>query len=84
MSDPVNFDTSVLGDEVRTGRQMFVHIQGAIPAASAMMLAPTVTGPAMTAAAVPSAAVRMSSTETLPAAMEALRRMPAASQVEAA
>lgn len=46
-------------------------------AALAMMLA------AMTAG-VPSAAVRVPSAEILPAAMEALRRMPAASHVKAA
>jgi hypothetical protein len=39
---------------------------------------------AAVAAGVPSAAVRMPSAEILPAAMEALRRMAAASHVEAA
>ncbi len=46
-------------------------------AGSTVMLAAVTAG-------VPSAAVRMPSAEILPAAMEALRRMPTASRVEAA
>ncbi len=48
------------------------------PAASAVMLAAAVT------AGVTSSAVRVPAAETPPAALEALRRMPAASHVEAA
>jgi hypothetical protein len=60
-------------------QRCFVATTGSrAPAASAVMLAAAVT------AGVPSSAVRVPSAEILPAAVEGLRRMPAASHVEAA
>jgi hypothetical protein len=56
----------------------FVATGSRAPAASAVVLAAAVT------AGVTSSAVRMPPAEILPAAVEALRRMPATSHVEAA
>ena len=58
-------------------QRCFVATGSRAPATSAMMLAGVTAG-------VPSAAVRMPSAEILPAAVEALRRMAAASHVETA
>jgi len=58
--------------------QCFVATGSRARAASAVMLAAAVT------VGVPSAAVRVPPSEILPAAVEALRCMPAASHVEAA
>lgn len=58
-------------------RMGFVATGSREPAASAVMFAAVTAG-------VPSAAVRVPSAEILPATVEALRRMPAASHVEAA
>ena len=58
-------------------RMGFVATGSREPAASVVMFAAVTAG-------VPSAAVGVRSAETLPASVEALRRMPAASHVEAA